>query len=71
MCIFLLFGCAGSLSLRGFFSGCRAQVSSPVVARGLLITVAALAAERRLQSAGCRAQAAERVGFRSCGAKAQ
>ena len=59
--ISLLFGCAGSSLLCGFFSSCTA---------GLLSSGRARASHHSGWSC-CRAQAAERVGFSSCDAKAQ
>ena len=66
--ISLFFGCAGSSLPCGFFSGCITQVYSQVVVHGLLITVAALAAEHRLQSAWASVAAVRRLS--SCGSRA-
>ena len=46
-----MFGCAGSSLLHWLFSSCGEWEYSPVVARRLLIAVASLAAEHRLQGA--------------------
>ena len=63
VCIFKLsylcvFGCAG----------CSLPAGFPIAARGLLIAVAPLVAEHRLQ--GTRASAAVACGLRSCGSRA-
>ena len=63
---FLIFGCIGLCRFIRAFSGCAAWDYSLVVMHGLLITVASLVAEHRLQNAWASVIVTQ--GFSSCGA---
>ena len=47
--IYFIFGCAGSLLLRGFFFSCGEQGLLFVAVCGLLIVMTSLAVDQRLQ----------------------
>ena len=63
---FLIFGCIGLCCCMRAFSGCGVWGYSLVVMHGLLMTVASLVAERRLQSAWASVIVTQ--GFSRCGA---
>ena len=66
--IYNLFGCAGSSLLCRLFSSCGEGGYSLVTMPGLLIVVASLVVEHRLQ--GVQASAAEACALRNCGSQA-